>query len=51
MKPAVFLLPNGHKIEVAPDTVLSRGTKFMGIDLVTILDAEHRDGITLRLPN
>ena len=40
-KPAAFLLPNGHKIEIAPGTVLSPGTTFMGIDLAMILDAEH----------
>ena len=40
--PAVFLLPNGHKIEVAPRTVLSAGTSFMGIDLATLLEEHFR---------
>jgi hypothetical protein len=33
-----LLLPNGHKIEVAPGTVLTRGTAFMGVELARLLD-------------
>ena len=39
---ATFLLPNGHKIEIAPNTVLSRGTSFMGIDLAEMLEEHHK---------
>ena len=42
MSPATFLLPNGHKIEVAPDTVLSVGTSFMGVDLAEMLEEHHQ---------
>ena len=40
--PATFLLPNGHKIEVAPDTVFSRGTSFMGVDLAEMLEEHYK---------
>jgi hypothetical protein len=36
-----LLLPNGHKIEVAPGTVLTRGTSFMGVELARLLDEAH----------
>jgi hypothetical protein len=36
--PTTLLLPNGHKIEVAPGTVLTRGTSFMGVELARLLD-------------
>lgn len=42
LSPATFLLPNGHKIEVAPGTVLSRGTSFMGVDLAEMLEEHHQ---------
>ena len=42
MSPATFLLPNGHKIEIAPGTVLSVGTSFMGVDLAEMLEAHHK---------
>lgn len=34
-------LPQG-RIQVAPGTVLTKGTEFMGIDLVEMLEAAHR---------
>ncbi len=39
--PTTLLLPNGHKIEVAPGTVLTRGTAFMGVELARLLDEAH----------
>jgi hypothetical protein len=36
--PTTLLLPNGHKIEVAPGTVLTRGTSFMGVEIARLLD-------------
>jgi len=39
--PTTLLLPNGHKIEVAPGTVLTRGTSFMGVELARLLDDVH----------
>ena len=42
VSPATFPLPNGHKIEVAPNTVLSRGTSFMGVDLADMLEEHHK---------
>lgn len=42
VSPATFLLPNGHKIEVAPNTVLSTGTSFMGVDLAQMLEEHHQ---------
>jgi hypothetical protein len=41
IEPAVFDLPTG-RIEVAPGTRLTRGTKFMGVDLAALLDKEHQ---------
>jgi hypothetical protein len=42
MSHAAFPLPNGHKIEVAPNTVLSSGTAFMGVDLASMLEDHYR---------
>ena len=39
---AAFPLPNGRKIEVAPDTVLSSGTAFMGVDLAALLEDHYQ---------
>ena len=40
--PATFPLPNGQRIEVAPRTVLSRGTSFMSVDLAAMLEAYYQ---------
>ena len=40
--PATFPLPNGQRIEVAPRTVLTRGTSFMSIDLAAMLEAYYQ---------
>ena len=40
--PATFPLPNGQQIEVAPPTVLTRGTSFMSIDLAAMLEAYYQ---------
>jgi len=44
--PTTLLLPNGHKIEVAPGTVLTRGTSFMGVELARLLDEAHGESAT-----
>lgn len=47
LAPTTLLLPNGHKIEVAPGTVLTRGTSFMGVELARLLDeADGQPGTT-----
>jgi len=55
IRPGAFLLPDGAKIEVAPGTVLSQGTVFMGVELARMLEeqyqAEHgRQAATRKTP-
>lgn len=35
-------LPNGHKIEIAPGTVLTCGSRFMGLDIADMLEEQYR---------
>ena len=35
-------LPEGRKVEIAPLTVLVRGSSFMGLDLAQMLDDQHQ---------
>ena len=37
---ATLLLPEGKKIEIAPPTVLVRGSSFMGLDLAQMLEEQ-----------
>ena len=35
-------LPNGQKIEIAPGTVLTRGSRFMGLDVAELLEEQWK---------
>lgn len=39
---ATLLLPEGKKVEIAPETVLVRGSSFMGLDLADMLDEQYQ---------
>ena len=39
--PAELQVPEG-RIQVAPGTTFTRGTKFMGLDLAALLEEQHR---------
>ena len=41
VRPATIELPSG-RIQVTPDSVFMKGTKFMNVDLAELLDAEHQ---------
>ena len=39
---ATLHLPEGKKVEIAPGTVLVRGSSFMGLDLAQMLDEQNQ---------
>jgi hypothetical protein len=42
VSPAELLLESG-RIQVAPGSRFTRGTRFMGVDLAELLDAQYRN--------
>ena len=42
---ATLLLPEGKKVEIDTQTVLVRGSSYMGLDLAQMLDDQHQQDI------